>query len=341
MNYAPGSTVIKIYKCLPYEYSCPASSVPMKTVCDVGFTGPLCQTCSKYYAKYGGANCLPCSSDSINYFLLFIQYFFYLVLLLIYLRFFSSLINIFEVIYFRFSYKSSKKLKSKQFAAKKIFFSAYIKIFLNYTQIISIISCLNLDWGSIMVNQFSVFNSTSGNMHQVISYECLIEGNFKFPLSWYLLRLDPESVFFFKIGSVVFLPFIWAGALIIFWLAMFIITRISLGEAIKNYIQTWIICFTFFLSPILNTIADFLHCIRINDGEYYNVLDLNLSCSTNKKYILWRNFFIIPSFICYAMLIPLCTFIYMFRNRKKLFEYGYLSRISFLLKGYQREAFYW
>jgi len=56
-------------------------------------------------------------------------------------------------------------------------FSAYTKILLNFSQIIAIIGSLNLDWGSLFTQLFPFYKIASGNLHQMISYECLISGN--------------------------------------------------------------------------------------------------------------------------------------------------------------------
>jgi len=79
---------------------------------------------------------------------------------------------------FRFNYQSSKKLKEKEIAAQGIIISAYTKILLNFAQIISIIACLNLDWGDLFTSIFPFFKIASGNVNEIISYECIISKNF-------------------------------------------------------------------------------------------------------------------------------------------------------------------
>jgi len=86
----------------------------------------------------------------------------------------------FFLIIWRFNYQSSKKLKDKEIAAQRILISAYTKILLNFAQIVSIIGCLNLDWGELFTQLFPFYKIASGNVHQLISYECIISGNFFF-----------------------------------------------------------------------------------------------------------------------------------------------------------------
>ena len=82
--------------------------------------------------------------------------------------------------YKRFNYQSLKKFKEKEIVAQKIMFSAYTKIMLNFSQIIAIIGSLNLNWGELFTNLFPFYKIASGNLHQMISYECLISGNYIF-----------------------------------------------------------------------------------------------------------------------------------------------------------------
>ena len=50
--------------------------------------------------------------------------------------------------------------------------SALMKIFLNYTQTISILNSLKLNWGDIVKSSFGVVLSTSGNVSQVYGLDC-------------------------------------------------------------------------------------------------------------------------------------------------------------------------
>jgi len=52
--------------------------------------------------------------------------------------------------------------------------SAYLKIFMNYIQIISILNDLELNWGKTLNNFFSFQKTLSGSVLKVISFDCLI-----------------------------------------------------------------------------------------------------------------------------------------------------------------------
>jgi len=108
----------------------------------------------------------------------------------------------------------------------------------------------------------------------------------------------------------------------------------------KNFLQSQIIIVNFLLSSIINTLADFMNCTTVNKEEF-NVSYLAVKCTHNDEYLFWITFFILPSFFFYACLLPITAFVYMYKNRMRLFELDVVSKISFLLKGYQRESYYW
>ena len=58
---------------------------------------------------------------------------------------------------------------------EKILTGAYFKIYLNYSQIISIISTLNLTWNEKLTKFFQAYTLTSGNLQQMIALDCMIE----------------------------------------------------------------------------------------------------------------------------------------------------------------------
>ena len=81
------------------------------------------------------------------------------------------------------------QLSDKSYVVKKMITAAYLKIFMNYSQTISIMNSLHLNWDGKLLQLFSIYKSASGGFQQVISIECFMTSfkNFKYFL-----------VFFFK-----------------------------------------------------------------------------------------------------------------------------------------------
>ena len=67
------------------------------------------------------------------------------------------------------------KFLDQEFAAQNIIISAYIKIFVNYSQFMTIINSLNLNWGDIVTGMFQIHKTVSGSLNQMISLECVLK----------------------------------------------------------------------------------------------------------------------------------------------------------------------
>ncbi len=65
--------------------------------------------------------------------------------------------------------------KSKSFALEKIIKAAYIKVFLNFSQSISILANLHLNWNELLTNFFSFLKSSSGNPQELLAFECVFK----------------------------------------------------------------------------------------------------------------------------------------------------------------------
>lgn len=77
---------VKLYQCFPDASSCLASYTAMDTICQVGYYGPLCQTCVKNYAKYGGIKCSPCYSKIVNYLIISLTFLGFTIFIFVYLK---------------------------------------------------------------------------------------------------------------------------------------------------------------------------------------------------------------------------------------------------------------
>ena len=70
-------------------------------------------------------------------------------------------------------------LSDQSFAVKKMITAASLKIFMNYSQTISILNSLNLNWEDKLLKIFSIYKGVSGGFQQVVSIECFFTGNIK------------------------------------------------------------------------------------------------------------------------------------------------------------------
>jgi len=172
-----------IYPCAPFPNSCLEINNNTHNICETGYIGPLCQTCDHNFAKYGGKLCGSCYSKEKNYILLIATFIAFLIILSIYIKSFFFLSSINHYLFIRLNYNTSMNLQNKNFALKKMILGAYIKIFVNYSQTISIINTLNLNWDQQISDMFNLHKVISGGIQEVIALECLLKGYFNFKLS--------------------------------------------------------------------------------------------------------------------------------------------------------------
>ena len=79
---------------------------------------------------------------------------------------------------FRLNYNKLNEYSNKPLVVQKMITAANLKIFLNFTQTISIMNSLNLDWENKLLKVFAISKTASGAFQDVISIECLIDGNY-------------------------------------------------------------------------------------------------------------------------------------------------------------------
>ena len=87
-GYWKADTLTKnIYPCAPFPDSClGAFDNNTSQICDIGYIGPLCQTCDHNFAKYGGKQCGPCFSKGENYVVMIATFFGFMILLCVYIK---------------------------------------------------------------------------------------------------------------------------------------------------------------------------------------------------------------------------------------------------------------
>lgn len=206
--------------------------------------------------------------------------------------------------------------------------SAYLKIFLNYLQIFSIIGTLNLKWDKSITSLFNCSKIATGSVLQVISFECIRLGKTNIPTVYFI----PLITSFFPWIMLVFIIFIWV--------LVQIVKRQNSHNIFENF-STIINITIFSMQPsIINALVNMISCIEIDKDSFYVANYTDEKCWTNQHY-QWIFQCFVPSFFFYGVFMPLSIFLYMKINEKNLYEMRYLKKIGFLLTGYKRKKFYW
>lgn len=150
--------------------------------CDVGYQGPICQTCIIHdgitYSKGTGKICTQCMEKSALYAYVVAIFLLFIIFFIVFLGFFI----IFSVnIFLRYNIKSlflEYNTENKDVLISECWGSAYMKIFLNYLQLLSISNEVSLNWSETLSGLFTSQQIFSGSVIQILSLECLVGGFF-------------------------------------------------------------------------------------------------------------------------------------------------------------------
>ena len=204
----------------------------------------------------------------------------------------------------------------------------------------AIINIMNLNWKEIASGMFQVHKAVSASFHQMISLDCLIKGELLNIIKLFNFYIDKTESFYIEITSIVVYPLAYSFFLLIYWFMDRFLKKYSFSLMMEKFLITVCILMAFFLSPIINAISNFFNCTTLYSNQYITQ-NLFEKCHDNPRYSSWRTYVMLPSFLFYAVVLPLLLFLFLFKNRKILHEEKMLSKIGFLLKGYSENRFYW
>ena len=139
---------------------------------------------------------------------------------------------------------------------------------------------------------------------------------------------------------IILIPLVFSCLLIIFWLFYKMMYKLSFMLTLEHILLTISISIHFFLSSIINALADFINCSDLNNDSYITNY-LMEKCSNNLRYLKWRNYLVIPSFAIFAGFLPTIAFLYTYSNRERLFDKKVIKNVRFFLNGYSTKTFYW
>lgn len=203
--------------------------------------------------------------------------------------------------------------------------SAYLKIFLNYIQLVSISKGLDLKWSEFILDFFNINLLLSGSMFKVLSIDCLFPGTKMVYFNALVSSLVPFFLF-------VLIFFIW------FCISRF---KIEIFAQNMNKIITSLAITIFTLQPgIINALLSMISCKEIDKNKFYISSYLTEECSTEAHH-LWTSLLFYPAFIFYVILLPALPFFYILVFRNNLYVNDRFKKVGFLFSGYMKKKFYW
>ena len=271
--------------------------------CEVGYHGNLCSTCDQNYSSQGNGVCGKCPGLESNIVLM-------TCLGILVLCFFTLSVYI--------SIRGATKPRSE--------LAIYFKILLNYLQIVTVASTLNLNWPSFVL-LFLRGQEVAGNAaDQLLSTEC------------FLKSVSTAESFFANLGVFVALPAVLIVLILIFWGLAAVLTQTDAipSKLIASFILAIFILHTSITKVLFATFA----CRELLPGQFWLASDLSIRCwnNTHMKNILTLA---LPGIIVWILGLPTVCLIILIKTKKSLGDLGTKIKYSFLYKGYVSGLYFW
>ncbi|CAG9324278.1 unnamed protein product [Blepharisma stoltei] len=298
----------KFWKC-PNPSSCLGSpninNISYTGECSEAYKGNKCQSCKAGFSYTSSNKCEKCPGFKTNV-IMTIGITIGMIFLL--------------VIIIKTTRKSALKPKSQ--------ISIFIKIFLNYFQMIILVSTFKLNWSSEVLSLFKIQNNADYVYQQIYSFECLFGAN------------NSSNLVYFKI--LIMVALIPAAMLVLslfFWIIIKLV-KTSYKTFWDDFISTGIILLFLIHPSVVRKMFASMNCTEINPGEYWLEENLDIRC-WNYDHIVYVTTISLPSIILWGIILPTVCLINIIRNRSRLSDLGVRLRYGFLFNGYKDNHYFW
>ncbi|CAI2367699.1 unnamed protein product [Moneuplotes crassus] len=291
----------------------PENENPVK--CEKGYEGLLCSKCSitdeSKYQPSGNFECLKCPSRILN--AVEVVIFQLIALAFIY---FIIIINI-------------RKKSENQF-------SILLRIFTNYTQLITVIMSFNIKFPNIF-NEISTQSDTVNSPERTFfSFDCFIENN--------EIRMFAPSNALFKLSLYLILPIFLLIVVSIGLLLYRVIMQVykpGMEHDMKRYIAISFICIVFIFHPTMTYQSlSVFQCAKIDSNDSRMMLHMDYKCFS-RDHLKWIFAVGLPILILWVIGMPAIAFLILFKKREHLDQPELQKYLLILYQGLKRNTFYW
>ncbi|CAG9321999.1 unnamed protein product [Blepharisma stoltei] len=302
---------IKFWSC-PNSNACIGSdpqNISYTGDCRIGYTGNLCQACSEGYSKIMKNECQQCQALSI-----------------IIIKTSGITLGFLILCWLMVWMSKNSAYKPKSLS------SIYIKIFINYVQLISLTTTFSLSWPNYVKRLFSIQSNASFISDQIFSFDCLLYYNRE------IWGKDTE-IFYQKLFIMAALPIFIPLIAAICW-GLVLICKKSCILLINNIVTTSIIV-SFLIHPtLIKYYFSSFDCTELDYGKDWLVDDLNIRC-WDRQHVFYITVIAIPAIILWGVGIPTtCCFLIM-KNKDRLNNINVRIKYGFLFNGYKSRSYYW
>jgi len=271
--------------------------------CAEGYEGNLCAVCVRGYSLSGKSTCLQCPTLRVNI----------AVSCLLGLTVFGLL-----TLAICLALRGTYKLQSRM--------GVYMKILVNFLQLLAVVSSLDVSWPSFVSTFLDVQYSLGNVAEQLFSVSCILQ------------EIEGADLYISKLAIVIILP---AALIAIFACLCLILALCRAIRSVKDKVLTSAVVILFVLHPsVTKTLLSGFSCREIRPGEYWLSADLSKRCwSPDHNDSLLS--MVLPGLIVWCIGLPSLCLIAMIRARNHLMSSSVCMQFSFLFKGYTPKHFYW
>lgn len=293
----------------PNEKACLGSNTTGKLeptgICAPGYYGNMCNGCLGGYFRSSRNICSECPDPALSLFK-------------------TVCVGLLALLFIMFVIKMS--LISAHRTSSQ--FSIYMKIFVNYLQLVTVTAAFDLAWPVDVSTMLSAQESAGSISEQIFALDC------------YGSSEDSQrQTVFLKLIIVSCIPLFILVISALFWLL------IAWCRSRWDYLKSQLVnslAVTFFIAhpSIFKVAIDSLNCKEIDHNEFWMSSYLNIRCwdDFHSRYALAAG---LPSIMLWGILTPLGALAILVKLRSKLDTLAVRIRLGFLYTGYKSEKFYW
>jgi len=295
----------KFFSC-PRAASCLGNENYTNSVgaCGTGYTGNLCNTCVTDYSRTAKNTCQACPDPAVNG-----------------VRIAGLTVAVVILIVFLVKSTMSSALRPRELA------SVYLRILMNYLQLVMLTATFNLNWPSEVKTVLSTQESAGTATAQVFSFDC------------YMIGISDTNVIYQKLIMMFILPGLVVGVSVLFW--GFLGAKRNDFSVMRNQMVSTIIILLFLVHPnIVQSMFSMLSCEEIDPGESWLVADPSLRCWQG-EHLFYTLIIAIPGVITWCLGIPTIALLLVVSNCRELAFTRVKAKYGFLYNGYKPTRYYW
>jgi hypothetical protein len=209
-------------------------------------------------------------------------------------------------------------------------YSIYLKIFLNYLQLVTVTSTFELAWPSYILEVFKVQASAGNVSEQVFSLDCFLDNGHSD---------NQQQVVYLKLLVVTSVPLGIVLFSACFWGLLSLIKR-NLKYLKYELVNSIVVLFFIAHPSIVRVTFDVFNCKEIQLGEFWLTSYLNIRC-WDHLHSRFAMGIALPGVILWGAFTPAAALVALIAMRKRLDELNSRIRFGFLYNGYQISYYYW